>query len=129
MHLKTIFAIRVDEWLINMISAFVLKNILPSYCIWLYRMLARVTVEHQYNLKIALFNCFGGRHVGRWGTAVLHLRWPTVLRESGANIVQPDPQHTSRRLSIYRGPVRHISPTYMPDEYLMWYLPDSQQIL
>ena len=29
-------------------------------------------------LGLALFACFGGRHVGRWETAVLHLRWPTV---------------------------------------------------
>ena len=28
---------------------------------------------------LALFACFGGRHVGRWETAVLHLRWTTVL--------------------------------------------------
>ena len=29
-------------------------------------------------LGLDLFVCFGGRHVGRWETAVLHLRWPTV---------------------------------------------------
>ena len=29
-------------------------------------------------LGLALFACFGGCHIGRWETAVLHLCWPTV---------------------------------------------------
>ena len=45
---------RVDEWLTDVILIVVLKNILPSYCIWLYRVLAKTTIEHQYNMKIVL---------------------------------------------------------------------------
>ena len=48
---KTIVVIRVDEWLSNIISTVVMKNILPSYCISLDRVFARATVEHQYNMK------------------------------------------------------------------------------
>ena len=51
---QTIFFIRVDEWLSNIISTAVVKNILPSYCIWLYRVLARAPVEHQNNMEILL---------------------------------------------------------------------------
>ena len=75
---KTIFVIRVDEWLTNIISTAVLKNILPSYCIWLYRVLAWAPVEHQFNMEIVLV-----RHIRyvemqsdlteRMGDSILHV--------------------------------------------------------
>ena len=46
-----------------------------------------------------------------------------------SNATIPDPQHTSRGLSIYRGSVCLMSPTHMPNKHIMWYLLDTQHIL
>ena len=50
-----------------------------------------------------------------------------MIKSSNATI--PDPQHTSRGLSIYRGSVCLMSPTHMPNNHIMWYLLDTQHIL
>ena len=50
-----------------------------------------------------------------------------MIKSSNATI--PDPQHTSRGLSIYRSSVCLISPTHMPNKHIMCYLLDTQHIL
>ena len=54
------------------------------------------------------------------------LRPPTVYTmEKGTNMIKssnatiPDPQHTSRGVSIYRGSVCLISLTHMPNKHTM----------
>ena len=59
--------------------------------------------------------------------SIHHGKGHNMIKSSKATI--PDPQHTSRGLSIYRGSVCLMSPTHMPNNHTMWYLLDTQHIL
>ena len=67
------------------------------------------------------------RFVPHSPTAYTTGKGTNMIKSSNATI--PDPQHTSRGLSIYRGSECLMSPTHMPNKNIMWYLLDTQHIL
>ena len=74
--------------------------------------------------------CLGSRYVAVLSTThPQHTLWERHKHHKSSNATIPDPQHTSRGLSIYRGSVCLMSPTHMPNKHIMWYLLDTQHIL